>query len=98
MFFIAVAYVLSLLWQLKVQLTYNGKVKIILYCYLTADILTRVLQKCPLNSSLPNILFLSKPQKFHTKKKKQKKKKKKNHLLRSHMGNKAETLQKCLLH
>ena len=38
-----------------------GKVKFGLYCYLTADILTRVLQKSSLNSPLPNILFLSIP-------------------------------------
>ena len=37
-----------------------GKVTIGHYCYLTADILTRVLQKCSLSSPLPNILFLSK--------------------------------------
>ena len=38
-----------------------GKVKIGLYCYLTADILTNSLQKCSLNSPMPNILFLSIP-------------------------------------
>ena len=31
------------------------------YCYLNADILTIVLQKCSLSSPLPNVLFLSKP-------------------------------------
>ena len=34
-----------------------GKLKIGLYCYLTADILTKVLQKCSLSSPLSNILF-----------------------------------------
>ena len=38
-----------------------GKVKIGLYCYLIAGILTGVLQKCSLSSPLPNILFVSKP-------------------------------------
>ena len=38
-----------------------GKVKIGLYCYLTADILTKVLQKCSLSSPLANISFLSNP-------------------------------------
>ena len=37
-----------------------GKVKVGLYFYLTADILTKVLQKCALSSPLPNILILSK--------------------------------------
>ena len=60
--FIAVAHVLSLLWQFKRSFHWfiMGKVKIGLYCYLTADILTRALQKCSLSSPLPNILFLSK--------------------------------------
>ena len=30
-------------------------------CYLTADILTKVLQRCSLSSLLPNIWILSKP-------------------------------------
>ena len=73
------------------------------YCYLNADILTIVLQKCSLSSPLPNILFLSKPlnligcpgnrkAKPHLPPSPQK-----NHLLRSHKGNKAETLKKCFL-
>ena len=37
-----------------------GKVKVGLYCYLIADILTKVLQRCSLNSPLPNIQILSK--------------------------------------
>ena len=47
--------------------TYNfhrlimGKVKVGLYFYLTADILTKVFQKCSLSSPLPNIWVLSKP-------------------------------------
>ena len=38
-----------------------GKVKVGIYCYLTADVLTEVLQKWPLSSPLPDILILSKP-------------------------------------
>ena len=38
-----------------------GKVEIGIYCYLTADILTKVLQKCSLSSPLPTIWILSKP-------------------------------------
>ena len=38
-----------------------GKVKVGLLFYLTADILTKVLQKYSLSSPLSNILFLSKP-------------------------------------
>ena len=37
------------------------KVKVGLYCYLTADILTQALQKCLLSGNLLNISFLSKP-------------------------------------
>ena len=37
-----------------------GKVKVGLYCYLIADILTKVLQRCSLSSPLPNIWNLSK--------------------------------------
>ena len=37
-----------------------GNVKIGLYCYVTADILTTVLQKCFLRRPLSNISFLSK--------------------------------------
>ena len=38
-----------------------GKMKIVIYCYVTADILTDDLQKCSLIiSPLPNISFLSK--------------------------------------
>ena len=38
-----------------------GKVKVGLYFYLTADILTKVLQKYSLNSPVPDIWILSKP-------------------------------------
>ena len=38
-----------------------GKVKIGIYCCLTADILTEVSQKCSLSSAQPNISMLSKP-------------------------------------
>ena len=37
------------------------KVKTEIYCYLTADILTKVLQKCSFSSPLPNLSILSKP-------------------------------------
>ena len=36
------------------------KMKICIYCYLVADILANVFQKCLLSSPLPNIQFLSK--------------------------------------
>ena len=55
-----VAHVLSLLWQLSSNWLVMGKVKIGIYCYLTADILTKVFQKYLLNGPLPNIYFLSK--------------------------------------
>ena len=48
MFFIAVAYVLWLLWQLLV--IKNG-----IYCYPIADILGKKNQKCLLSGTLPNI-------------------------------------------
>ena len=38
-----------------------GKVKVALYFYLIADILTKKFQKCSLSSPLPNIWILSKP-------------------------------------
>ena len=38
-----------------------GKVKICIDCYLTADILTKVSQKCCLSSPLTNVSVLSKP-------------------------------------
>ena len=41
-----------------------GKVKIGLYCYLIADILTKVLQSCSLNSPLPNIWMFVKTTEF----------------------------------
>ena len=37
-----------------------GKVEIGIYCYLTADILTKVLQKCSLSIPLPVMWILSK--------------------------------------
>ena len=37
-----------------------GKVEIGIYCYLTADIMTKVLQKCFLGSPLSNVWILSK--------------------------------------
>ena len=54
--FIAVAQVLSSLWQLEnFQRLIMGKVKIGLYFYFAVDILTKVLQKCSLSSPLQNI-------------------------------------------
>ena len=41
-FFIAVAHVLLLLWQLSFHWLVMGNVKVGLYCYLIADILTKV--------------------------------------------------------
>ena len=81
-------------------LTYNGKSGswplLLSHCRL---------QKCSLSSLLPNIFFLYKPlnlischgnrkAKFPTK---NNNKNNNNKLLRSYKGNKAETLQKCLL-
>ena len=66
---------------------------------LIADMLTKVLQRCPLSSPLPNIRILSKPLNLigcHGNRKDEfAKKYEKNHLLRSHKGDEAETLQKC---
>ena len=47
--------------NLLFPLTYIGKVEIGIYCFLIADILTKVLQKCSLSSPLRNILILTKP-------------------------------------
>ena len=47
--------------NLQLPLTYNGgKMKNVIYCHLTADVLTKVLQKYSLSSPLPNKSFLSK--------------------------------------
>ena len=47
-FFIVVAHMLSLLWQLKsCYILIMGKVKVGLYFYLTADILTKVFRNVP---------------------------------------------------
>ena len=45
--------------NLKFPLTYNGKNENwgLLYCYLIADILTKVLQKCLLSGPLPSISY-----------------------------------------
>ena len=52
MFFIAVAHMLSLLWQLKFPLTYNEKSESRSFFYLTAGtcILTERFYKCLLSS------------------------------------------------
>ena len=56
--YIAVAHVLSFLWQLKVSTDLiMGKVKIGIYCFFIADILTKVFQKFLFTGPLPNILF-----------------------------------------
>ena len=57
--FIAIAYVLSLLWQSFHRLI-MGKMKVGLYCYLIADILSKDLQRCSSSSPLPNIWILFK--------------------------------------
>ena len=49
LFFIAIAQALWLLWQLKVSID----LKIEIYCYLLAGVLTNVLQKCLLLSGPP---------------------------------------------
>ena len=60
-FFIVLAHVLLLLWQLESfhRLT-MGKVEIGIYFCITADILTKVLQKCSWSSPLQTIWILSK--------------------------------------
>ena len=76
------------------------KVNIEMYCYLTADILTKVLQKCSLSIPLPNIYILSTKLNLigchGNQKDKFSKKIFKIHLLRSHKGKEAEILQTCL--
>ena len=56
--FIAVAHLHLSLWQLKVSRLIMGKVKVGLHFYLSADVLTKVLQKCSLSSPLPKPLNL----------------------------------------
>ena len=72
-----------------------GKVEIGIYFCVTADILTKVLQKCSWTSPLPTICILIG---CHANRKaKFKKKIFKNLLLRSRdKGDEAETLHKCL--
>ena len=92
MFLISIAHVLSSLWQLI-----TGKVKVGLYFFLTADILTKVLQKCFLSSPLPNIWILFKLLNLIGCHGNRKAKFLNKNQLRSHKGNKAGTLQKCSL-
>ena len=68
-----------------------GKVKIDIYCYLTADILTKVLQKC---SFTKHINFVQTSE-FGCRGNRKAKfaKKYKSHLLKSHKEDDAETLQ-----
>ena len=98
--FIPVACVLSLLRQLKVSTEITmGIVEFGFYCYLTADIYTRVLQACSLSSPLSNVLYLSKLLNCFGCHGKQNAKFTttifKNHLHRNHKGDKAEILRKC---
>ena len=76
-----------------------GKVEIGIYCYLTADILTKVLQKCSSSSPLQDISILSKPLNLigcHGSRNAEFAKQIfKNNLLRNHKGGEVETLQKC---
>ena len=44
--------------NLKFPLTCNGKMKIGINCYLVADILAKVFQKCLISSPLANIIFV----------------------------------------
>ena len=71
-----------------------GKVEIGIYCYLTTDILTKVLQKCSLSSPLLTIWMLFKSLYLvgNRDAKFAKKKIFKNLLLRSHKGDEAEIL------
>ena len=72
-----------------------GKVKIEMHCYLIADILTKVLQKCSWSSPLQTISLILIG--FHGNQNvKFSKKIFKNPLLRSHKGDETETLHKCL--
>ena len=76
------------------------KVELGIYFCVTADILTKVLQKCSWSSPLPTIWILSKSLILigchATRTPKFLKKIFKNLLLRSHKGDEAETLHKCL--
>ena len=68
--------------------------------YLTANILTKVLQKCSLSSPLPNISFLPNPLNLigclATERLNLQKEKKISSV--AIMGDEAETLQNCSLH
>ena len=79
-----------------------GKVKIEIYCYPTADILTKVLQKCLLSGPPPSISFYTKILNLigchdgNRNVKFVKKYFKKINSFRSYKGDKAECLQNCL--
>ena len=77
-----------------------GKVEIGIYFCVTADILTKVLQKCSWSSPLQTIWIWSKLLiligGYGNRNVKFSKKKLKNLPLRSHKGDEAETLHKCL--
>ena len=77
-----------------------GKEEIGIYLCVTADILTKVLQKCSWSSPLPTISILSKSLilvgNHGNRKAKFSNLIFKNLLLRSHKGDEAETLHKCL--
>ena len=70
-----------------------GKRKFGIYCYLTADILTKVLQKCSLSSPLSNISILSRPMKLIGCYGNRKAKFAKKIHLKSHQMDETETLQ-----
>ena len=55
MFFIVIAHVVSLLWQVKFSIGLKWEMEIGIYFCVTADILTKVLQKCSWSSPLPTI-------------------------------------------
>ena len=79
-----------------------GQVEIGINCYLTADILTTILQKYSLGGPQPNLWILFKQLNVTgcrgNRKAKFAKKTFKNRLFRSHKVDEAETLQKYLQH
>ena len=100
MFFIVVAHVLSLLWQFSFHWLTMGKVKFGIYCYLIADILTKLFQKYLLSCPLTNRSFLSKQLKFigcYCNQKAKSLKKYLNQLLRSYMGDVFETFAEMFI-
>ena len=64
MILIAVAHVLSSLWQLKVSLDLHGKSESRSLFLSHTDILTEVLQNCSLSSPLPIIIIFAQSSEF----------------------------------